>query len=112
VEWRICKSGGEGATGGIPDDTLSGSAMCSGKLDATIAIIGKSNVEIERLLIVKSYLLALASGVLRRSGCLGFAMTVRRAAAFHSRPHEVLFAGDATAPDEGCEKQQRKERTG
>ena len=55
-------------------------------------------------------LLAVAPG-LRRLAFLRFALAVRAAAAFDSRPHEKLFAGDAATPNKSNEQQQRKKRT-
>jgi len=44
--------------------------------------------------------------------CLPFAMPVRIAAAVRLSEHEVLFARDAAAPQQGSQEQQRKKRTG
>jgi len=38
-------------------------------------------------------------------------MAVGRAATFGARPHEVLFARDAAAPEKSGDQQQRKQRT-
>ena len=46
------------------------------------------------------------------AGNFGFAMPVRRAAVLCAAEHEVLFAGDASAPEERCDQQQGKQRTG
>ncbi len=42
VEWRTCKSGGEGATGGRPDQPVTGSTTRNGESNAAIATTGKS----------------------------------------------------------------------
>ena len=49
-------------------------------------------------------------GFLRRRFRL--ALTVWRATDFCARPHEVLFTGDATAPQQSAEQQQGQKRTG
>jgi hypothetical protein len=65
------------------------------------------NVDIDGFLMVESNLLAFAPCVLLCRRVL-LAMAVMRTAAFRARPHEVLFAGNATAPHKSREKQQRK----
>ncbi len=62
-------------------------------------------MKIERLVMVECNLLALALRVLRRR-FFGFAITVRGTTAFRARPHEILFARNATAPNKGCQQQQ------
>ena len=69
------------------------------------------NVKIDRFLVLERNLLTFAPG-LRRLGFLRFALTVRAAAAFDSRPHEELFARDAATPNKGGQQQQRKQGAG
>jgi len=62
------------------------------------------NMKIERFLMIERNLFAFAAA-LRRLGRFRFALTVRSATAFRSRPHEVRFTRDATAPDKSRQKQ-------
>lgn len=46
------------------------------------------------------------------SGDFGFTVAVRRATVLCATEHEVLFAGDTSAPQEHRDEQQGKQRTG
>ena len=71
---------------------------------------GQIYVKIDCLLMLKRNLFAVGPG-LGRLALLCFALAVCLAAAFGARPHEKLFAGDASTPKNGGEQQQRKKRT-
>ena len=67
VEWRTCKSGGEGSTGGRPDQPVSGSTTRGGESnDGNNGNHRQINMEDRRFLMVKRNLFAFAPGVLRR----------------------------------------------
>jgi hypothetical protein len=53
---------------------------------------------------IEGKLFAFAARALIR-GRFGFAMTVRITAVFRALQHEVLLAGDATAPKQSCDQQ-------
>ncbi len=68
-------------------------------------------MEVNSLLMIEGDLVAIAArAVFDRS--FRFAMPIRTAAALRLSEHEVLFAGNAAAPEQGGDKQQRKKRTG
>jgi hypothetical protein len=72
---------------------------------------GQVSIKMGRFLMLESDLLTFAR-VLRALRFLRLALTVRAAAAFDARPHEELFARDATAPHKRGQQQQGKKRTG
>jgi hypothetical protein len=67
-------------------------------------------VNVNPLLMTEGDLLAVAAGTVFY-GCFPIAMTVRVAATMRLSEHEVLFAGDAAAPNQGRHEEQRKKRT-
>ena len=69
------------------------------------------NVKVNRLLIIEGNLAALAARAVRRR-CFVPAMAIRVATVLRALEHEVLFARNATAPNHGCDEEQRKKRTG
>lgn len=71
----------------------------------------QNDVKIDPSLMIESDLLAFGGrAVLDR--WFRFAMAVRIAASMRLSEHEVLFARDATAPNQSGEQQQRKKRAG
>ena len=70
------------------------------------------DVLINGFVMIEGDLGALASGVLLGGRLFRFAVTVRRAAAFGTSEHKILFARDAPTPNEGSEKEQGKKRVG
>jgi len=70
------------------------------------------DVVINHFVMTEGDLGALASGVLLGGRLFRFAVTVRRAAAFGTSEHKILFARDAPTPNKGSDKEQGKKRVG
>ena len=70
------------------------------------------DVMINRFVVIEGNLSAFAPSSLLGWRLFRFAVAVRRAAAFRTAKHKILFAGDAPTPNKGSEKEQGKKRVG
>lgn len=66
---------------------------------------------INRLVMIEGNLVALTAGILFGRRLFRFASAVGRAASPSATKHKILFAGDASSPDESRQEDKRKDRT-
>ena len=112
MEWRTCRSGGDGSTRLTPCQRSRLSIAGRGNIHFDRRNKRQIDVVINRFVMIEGDLGAFASGILLGRRLFRFAVAVRRATAFRPAEHKILFAGDAPAPDKGREEEQGKKRTG
>ena len=84
VEWRICRSGGDGSIAGVPRQSAIVSTAGSGNSNGDDGDYRQIDVEIDRFLMVERNLFAFAPGVLFAPGFSS--CNDRRASSSFSRP--------------------------